>query len=272
MTNQDGRPTPFSQLVRSGEPTLGSFAFLPAPAVVEILALAGYDFVMIDREHSPKDWSMIENMIRAAEARGIPALVRVSENSRSEILSALECGADGIVVPGIVTVEDALAAVDAVRFPGAGSRGACPQTRSASYGAVDYPAFQRQSNADRMLLLLIEEPEAVAGVAAIVEAAGEGVGYMIGRSDLSASLGMPGQPTAPPVEEIAKKFVADVKRVRPDAPVGMGLYGTDEITKWLEVGCDFFWFGADVSIFLSAAQNAIEGLRAASRGGSGQST
>ena len=81
-----------------GDKLFGSFAFLPSPDVVEIMGFAGFDYVIIDLEHSPKNWETVANMVRAAELHDMAALIRVAENSEKSILAALEIGATGIVI------------------------------------------------------------------------------------------------------------------------------------------------------------------------------
>ncbi|MBS1879477.1 MAG: hypothetical protein JST31_08190, partial [Actinobacteria bacterium] len=103
--------------LRNGETVLGTFVFLGDPAVVEIAALAGFDFVIIDSEHAPRGPEAIEGMIRAAEARGITPIVRVSRTDEKEILRALESGAQGIIVPQLESGEQAAEAVAATRYP-----------------------------------------------------------------------------------------------------------------------------------------------------------
>jgi 2-keto-3-deoxy-L-rhamnonate aldolase RhmA len=282
--------TSFLASVAEDRPALGCFSFIASPQVVELLALAGFDYIVIDREHSANDWTTIENMVRAAEARDIAALIRVSDNDPAEILRALDCGADGIVVPGVATADDAAKAIEAMRFPPAGRRGACPASRAADYGAVDYAEFQHQADDSRVLVLLIEEARALGGIdaltagadssvrsntaymlgregrtldeiEAITAGAGSNVAYMIGRSDLAASLGHFGHPSAPPVVEAAESALERLIGAQPDVVAGMGLYQPEEISFWHERGCRFFWYGADASIFMGATRDLVRDLR-----------
>jgi 2-keto-3-deoxy-L-rhamnonate aldolase RhmA len=91
------------QRLATGEYAFGSFAFLPSPDVVEIMGLAGFDYVIIDLEHSPKNWETVANMVRAAELHGMAPLIRIRENGEKTILEALELGAAGVVVPFLHT-------------------------------------------------------------------------------------------------------------------------------------------------------------------------
>ncbi len=254
----------FLTSVEADSPALGCFSFLPSPQLVEVLGLAGFDFVIVDREHSPNDWLVVESLLRAAEARGIAALVRVTGNDSGEILRALDCGADGVVVPGIRTPEDAAAAAAAMRFAPGGIRGACPASRAAGYGHPDYPSFQKEEDESRVLALLIEEPEALAQIAEIAAAAvevGGPVACMIGRSDLAASLGHFGEPTAPEVVEATVEAIGRVAAAHPEVILGMGVYSPSEPPFWRDCGCRFFWHGADASIVLDATRTLVGRMR-----------
>src|SRR4051794_5124903 len=120
--------------LRRGEPVLGTFLFLPSEDAAEAVARTGIDFVIIDMEHSPKDWRTIGNMIRAAELVGVAPLVRVPTINEQSILHALEVGAAGIVLPFVETAEDVERAVLAAKYPPHGARGVCTMTRAAHYG------------------------------------------------------------------------------------------------------------------------------------------
>src|SRR5688500_12000261 len=115
--------------IARGDTVLGSFVFFSSPEMVEIMALGGMDYIIIDTEHSPKDWNTLEHMIRAANLHDLPALIRVSENSEKLILQCLEIGADGLVIPFVQSGEDVRRAAGAMNYPPRGNRGTCTLTR-----------------------------------------------------------------------------------------------------------------------------------------------
>ena len=114
---------PVKEALQAGSTAVGVFVPMPSPEVVEVCALAGFDFVMLDAEHgriSPEDAYL---MVLAAEARGVPALARVGQNDRQVILKFLDIGIAGVMIPQTNTPEAARAAVEAMRYHPRGVRG-----------------------------------------------------------------------------------------------------------------------------------------------------
>lgn len=172
-------------MLRSGERLRGVFNGLPSPAIVEMCAYAGFDFVVIDNEHGSADLETTENMLRAARASGIPSVVRCL---RHDIARVLDMGAGAVQIPMVNTVEDARDLVRRVRYPGAGERGSAFSSRAAGYGAFGGRAHAERSNAGIALIAMVETPEGVANAGAI--AAVEGVdAVFVGPNDLSHAMG-----------------------------------------------------------------------------------
>src|SRR4051794_12135918 len=170
----------------AGETVFGSFAFLPSPDVVEIMGFAGFDYVIIDLEHSPKNWDQVTNMVRAAELHGMAPIVRVREIGEKNILEVLELGAEGIVLPFVQTADDVVRAARALNYPPRGQRGTCTLTRAAQYGGLraDFIAHTQRQNADLVLVAQIEDGLGVQNIDAIL-ACDPGIdALIIGRSDL----------------------------------------------------------------------------------------
>lgn len=254
-------PAQLKARIRAGDTVLGAFVFLPSPAVVEILAEAGFDFVIIDQEHSPRNPETVENMIRAAQARGIAALVRVQRNDPINILHALEAGAGGVVVPFIRDAADVRHAAAAMHYPPRGTRGLCTQTRAAHYGALRTDFLKHAAaRAEELLLIgLIEDPSGIANIAGII-AVEDGLDAMlIGRGDLAATMGHLGHTDAPEVREavlgaihatVSAAGLAGQPRVR----AGMTVFNASECQAWREQGCNVFVAASEASLFLTAAQ------------------
>ncbi len=247
----------------AGVPVVGSLAFLPSADLVEIMALAGFDFVIIDQEHSPKNWETVTHMIRAASLRGATPLVRVRENAEKDILGALESGAGGIVVPFVNDPADVRRAVDAMRYPPEGRRGSCSVTRAAEYGRLR-PVFLehcRQVNRRLPLFALIEDAAAVRNIDAIVSADTRPDVLMIGRSDLASSLGRPGQVEDPEVLAATQRVIEAARNATPAIPVCMVVYGADEAARWLGDDCRVLCYPSDSALFMGAAQAAVAAIR-----------
>ena len=193
MPGQHPLDTRLPALLRSGQCLRGIFNGLPSPAIVEMCAYAGFDFIVIDNEHGCADLQTTEHMLRAARASGIAPIVRCFE---ADIPRVLDMGASGVQIPMVNTVEQARRLVSKVRYPVPGSaggvaggqRGSAFSTRAAGYGAFGGPAHTALSNEGLVLVVMIETPEAVANAAAI--AAVDGVdAVFVGPNDLAHSMG-----------------------------------------------------------------------------------
>ncbi|MBM3510675.1 MAG: hypothetical protein FJX61_11160 [Alphaproteobacteria bacterium] len=248
----------------AGETVFGTFVFLPDPGVVEILGLAGMDYVIIDLEHSPKNWETVANMVRAALLYGIAPLVRVSANNEKEILQALELGAEGVVVPFVQTGEDARRAARAIKYAPAGNRGTCTLTRVAHYGGLrsGYLDHTQRENERVLLVAQVEDTTAADNIVDIVGVDPGPDVILIGRSDLASSMGRPGQVNDRAVVAATERILDAIQR----APGGfrtaaIGAYAPSDVGEWLAKGCRFFFYAADGLILLNAAKEAVGAFR-----------
>ena len=184
----------------------------PSPQIVEMLGFAGFDWVLIDCEHGSIGPADIELMAMACDAVGITPIARPRTNSASDIQGVMDRGVMGVQVPHINTAEDARRAVSAVKFgPGAG-RGLAAGTRPDSWGlGARMPDFAQAANAQSLVCVQLEHEAALANIDAILTVEGIDV-FFVGPSDLSQSMGYPGNPQAPPVakaiEEVLSRIVA----------------------------------------------------------------
>lgn len=182
-----------------------------APETVEMIARCGIDGIMIDVQHTSLTYRDVQDLIRAAEIGGAVPLVRVGSLDEEAILRYLDMGAMGIQVPDIHNAEDAQRAVNAVKFPPVGTRGLSVM-RAADYSiGRSMTDFVPLSNQETQLFVMIENQDAIANIDEIM--AVEGVdGATIGTTDLSLSLGYPGQPKHPDVLAAIEKIIAGVQR------------------------------------------------------------
>lgn len=186
MTDNQDRVRFRSRLLNR-ELLVGSFLKVPATMPAEILGTSGYDFVVIDEEHAPFNRETTDRIILACKAFGLGAVVRVQDARSASILSALDCGADGVLVPHVTDAETARALVSAGRYAG-GARGFAPTTRAGGFGMNSTPAHVTAEDSRVTLIAMIEDPEGVENIADIL--AIEGLdGIFIGRGDLSVAYG-----------------------------------------------------------------------------------
>lgn len=189
---------PLKARLRDREKLFGVFVMIPSPAVVEMCAYAGFDYVILDLEHGAPTMETIEHEVRAADAAGIPAVVRVGSRAPIDILRALDVGASGVLVPHVLTAADAAAIVEAAHYPPTGTRGMATTTRAGRHGFVTVAEHLKRACEHTVVLAQIEDAAAVAQVPAIAATAGLD-GVFIGPSDLAASLGHPGETGHPDV-------------------------------------------------------------------------
>jgi 2-keto-3-deoxy-L-rhamnonate aldolase RhmA len=196
----------------AGDCVYGCFCRYPDPALVELVAPQGFDFLVFDAEHGTIEPRDCEGLVRAAELRGPAPLVRVPSNQPSVILRFLDTGAVGVHVPLVASAEEAKAAVDAVKNPSRGSRGLAG-VRAAAYGAVPLAEYTAQANEATIVVIQVETRTAVERVGEI--AAVEGVDVVfVGPTDLSQAFGVTGQ-TGHPLLERAYEEIARRSRRHP---------------------------------------------------------
>ena len=183
---------------------------IPSPQIVEMLGHAGFDWVLIDMEHGTITLETAELMIMAAESAGVTPIVRPPSNSSAHISAAMDRGAAGVQVPHVNTVEDARRAVAAVKFGPGDYRGLASGTRPDRYGLVGaMPDFVERSNAESLVCIQLEHSSAIDNVDALLGVEDVDV-FFIGPSDLSQSMGYPGDPKAEPVKEAIENTLSKI--------------------------------------------------------------
>jgi 4-hydroxy-2-oxoheptanedioate aldolase len=199
--------------LRAGGPVFGVSVMIPSPQMVEMIAAAGFDWVLLDCEHGTLTPESVELMAMAAEASGITAIARPASRSPEHILQVLDRGVAGVQVPHVNTTAQAREVVDAVKFHPAGRRSLAAGTRAARYDAHGTLAdYVKAANEATLIAAQIEDREAVENLDALLQVEDIDV-FFIGPSDLSQSMGHPGNPKAPPVasaieESLAKMLAA----------------------------------------------------------------
>jgi 2-keto-3-deoxy-L-rhamnonate aldolase RhmA len=172
-----------------GRVPLGMQAFAGSAVLVEIVGHAGFDFIMLDTEHTCLDWSQVESLVRAADGVSLTTYVRVPDRHPTSIRKALEAGAAGIIVPQARSAADVREALDAARFPPAGSRGSCVAVRGTGYSTDGWPQYMAWSNDGAAVIPIIEHPDAVEHAEDICALDGVNV-VLFGPGDLGLALGL----------------------------------------------------------------------------------
>jgi 4-hydroxy-2-oxoheptanedioate aldolase len=226
------------------------------PAFVEVAGYAGFDFVILDREHGPSDVENLQNLIRAAIVAGVVPVVRVPGISEEAIGKALDVGAGGIQIPQISTAEQAREAVKLAKFFPLGERGVCRFVRAARYSAMDRKAYFEEANKS-LVILQLEGTEAVNNVDEIMGVQGVDI-IFIGPYDLSQSLGIPGEVSHPLVVEKMKYIVKKAEQY--GTVLGTFIDTYENAKLWKDAGIKYLSWSVDVGIFLNACQGIVEKL------------
>jgi len=244
----------FHDLLDRGSAPLGTWIKIPTIESVELMALAGFDFVVIDLEHSPMSIETAATLIAVSRGRGLVPLVRVPEKTQAWVQRCLDAGASGVVAPHVDSVEEAQALVRTARFEPVGSRGVGPTTRAGNWGlssAGDY--FSEGSTA-----AVIAQIESAQGVQAAAElAAVTGVDALfLGPADLGRSLGVDGAELA--------SHMAHVVEVcqRASVPVGTAIGGDPaRAAALVKEGYNFVMVSNDTTILGTGARSLVERYR-----------
>lgn len=192
-------PNRMKRKLYAGETVLGCSIMVPSPQLVEMVGRAGFDWVLLDLEHGTIDLETAELMIMAAEAAGVTPIARPRGNAKAEISSVMDRGAMGVQVPHVNSAADARAAVAAVKFGPGDNRGLAAGTRPGDYGlSGSMREYVERSNAETLVCVQLEHAAALERVDEILAVEGVDV-FFIGPSDLSQSMGYPGDPKAAPV-------------------------------------------------------------------------
>lgn len=204
------RPNAMKAKLAAGAPAFGVSIMIPSPQLVEMVAGLGFDWVLIDCEHGTISLETVELMVMAAEASGVTPIVRPASNSAADILQVMDRGAMGVQVPHVNTVREARAAVAAVKFHPEGTRSMAAGTRASGY---DLSGSARDAvaaaNRETLVCVQLEDAAAIENADEILAVDGIDV-YFIGPSDLSQSMGHPGDPKAPPVAEAIDATLAKI--------------------------------------------------------------
>jgi 4-hydroxy-2-oxoheptanedioate aldolase len=252
------RDNPLKARLAAGRKCLGAWTTLASPAVTEILALAGYDFIIIDFEHGPGEFQTLCNQLRAITGTVATSILRVPGHDPDFINTALDHGIEGLMVPDVRTAEEARAIVAACRYPPAGIRGsAYPIARGASYG-VDAERYLRTVNDN---LAIICQIESVTGIDNIDEIASvEGIDVLfLGLHDLSGTVAHLGEPDHPEVLALVERFESGVRAS--DKHLGSIPQPGRSCQDLFDAGYALAAGASDIMILMNAARADVEAHR-----------
>ncbi|MEM7376398.1 MAG: aldolase/citrate lyase family protein [Pseudomonadota bacterium] len=239
---------PFLAALRAGTPQIGLWISLASNVSAEVVADAGFDWVLVDTEHSPNELQTVLGQLQALAASPATAIVRPQWNDAVLVKRYLDIGAEGLLFPMVQTVEEATAAVAATRYPPRGVRGVSGTTRANRFGrTTDY--FQRVED-ETAVLLQVETREAIERVADIADCDGVD-GVFFGPADIAASIGLLGQPMHDAVWALIRPAAQQL--MDKGIPVGTLVLDPAFARQLIAEGFRFVACGSDLAILARGA-------------------
>ena len=240
------------------ELTIGSWITLGHPSIAEIMAKAGFDWLVLDTEHSVLELSEVQAIIQILDGQQCPAIVRLTSNHLDQIKRVMDAGASGIMVPMIKSAEDARAAVNAVYYPPEGTRGV-GLARAQGYGA-SFQAYRQWLRDNAVIIAMIEHIQAIENIDAILSTPGIDA-YIIGPYDLSGSMGRPGELEHPDVQAAIRQILQ--AGIRHHKAGGVHVIEPDPAMLQQRIGQGFTFLGysLDIRMLDSLCRNHLNIIR-----------
>jgi len=246
------------QKLSAGEAIIGTWVSLSDPAVIEILCQTGFDFLLLDDEHSPIGEETLKLALMAANGSETAIIFRVRQNSEPLIKIALDLGVDGLFVPMINSALDAQNAVNATRYPPLGKRGVGPW-RASNY-FQEFASYLETANEEITLILQIEDVAALPNLPEILTMEGFDAAF-IGPADLSASMNLLGNPQHPDVLQIIQQIATACRQAK--VPLGIDAADSQHIQQMRDLGVQIFTYGMDISYLADGARQTANAARQA---------
>jgi 4-hydroxy-2-oxoheptanedioate aldolase len=240
---------PFKHAIAAGKPQIGLWLSLSNNYSAEVCAGSGFDWLLLDTEHSPNEIDMVLGQLQAIAPYPSHPVVRVAWNDAVIVKRTLDVGAQTLLFPFVQSAAEAAAAVAATRYPPRGIRGVAGTTRATRFGRVK--DYAKRAHEETCVLVQVETQEAVDAIEAIAKVDGVD-GIFIGPADYHASLGFPGETANPAV---LPKIEDAVRRIRA-AGKAPGILTPDEklARRYLELGALFVAVGADVGLLARGSE------------------
>ncbi len=248
-----------SRLNRS-ELTIGSWVTLGHPSIAEIMAAAGFDWLVLDMEHSVLELSEVQTLIQVLDSKQCPAIVRLTSNHPDQIKRVMDAGATGIMVPMIKSAADAKDAVSSMYYPPRGQRGV-GLARAQGYGH-SFQAYRQWLESNAVVIVMIEHIDAVKAIDDILAVPGVD-GYIIGPYDLSGSMGRPGDLNHPDVQAAITQIMQAGHRAQKPGGIHVIEPDPEALQQRIQAGFNFLGYGLDIRILDSICRTHLQNIRAA---------
>jgi 2-keto-3-deoxy-L-rhamnonate aldolase RhmA len=251
-------PNRIKHVLRNGQSVIGTMIVeIRQPAVVQLLANAGFDFVIIDNEHGPFNIETIAELSRAAKHLGLTPLVRVPDLTYAYVAQTLDAGAQGIMIPRVADARQVRDVVQMMKYPPQGSRGNALSRGHTDFKSGSVAEALASTNEETMLIVQIETQSAVESIEEIVTTPGVDV-TLIGPNDLSISLGLPGQIDSPQMHAAIEKMM-DACQQHGVFP-GIHMNNLALAVYWAKKGMRLVSSNAEIGLMMQAGREVTETL------------
>jgi 2-dehydro-3-deoxyglucarate aldolase len=241
-----------------GDLTIGSWITLGHPSIAEIMAAAGFDWLVLDMEHSVLELSEIQTLIQVLDGKQCPSIVRLTSNHPDQIKRVMDAGATGVMVPMVKSAEDARAAVQSVYYPPRGQRGV-GLARAQGYGS-SFQKYRSWLEENAVIVAMIEHVDAVNSIDEILAVDGIDA-YIIGPYDLSGSMGRPGDLDHPDVQSAIARVLEAGHRSGKPGGIHVIEPNQDELQRRIAAGFNFLGYGLDIRILDSVCRSHMKSIR-----------
>lgn len=240
--------------LKNGDTTIGSWITLYSPSSAEIFSNAGFDWVLVDLEHSTISIAEAADLIRTIDLSGSTPLVRPTSINADQIKRVMDAGAHGIIVPMVNSAADAIDAVSATRYEPDGTRGV-GLARAQGYGPKfsEYLEWQKKSP---IVIVQIENIKAIDNLEEIFSISGVD-GFIIGPYDLSCSMGIPGEFENEAFKKVLNKILETGKNMKCPAGIHIVEPNLDQLKSILDQGYTFIAYSVDIRILDDTSRKAI---------------
>ena len=240
--------------------TIGSWITLGHPSIAEIMAAAGFDWLVLDTEHSVLELSDVQKLIQVLDGQRCPAIVRLTSNHPDQIKRVMDAGATGVMVPMVRSAADAAAAVQAVYYPPRGQRGV-GLARAQGYGAR-FQQYRRWLEDNAVVVAMIEHIDSVNAIDSILSVDGIDA-YIIGPYDLSGSMGRPGELDYPEVQSAIERVKEAGRRIGKPGGIHVVEPDPDQLVQNIKAGFNFLGYGLDIRILDTLCRGHMHQIREA---------
>lgn len=238
--------------------TIGSWITIGNEIVAEIMAKAGFEWLVVDMEHSAIDLPQAQKLVRVIDLCGCIPLIRVGENNNRLIKRAMDTGAYGVIVPMVNSREDAQKAVGAVHYPPLGKRGV-GLARAQGYG-ISFEDYKKWLRKESVIIVQVEHVESVRNLESILSVPGID-GFVVGPYDISGSIGQPGNFSHPLVKKNLRNIMSTSKVMKANAGIHVIEPDPQEVTARIKEGYKIIAFSLDSLILSRFCQDQLKKIK-----------